>query len=113
MGAVNRDAGIITRIGKGDRKVVTPITEDVAAILDSCEGHRPENVFTYVRRQPGEGRGQRFPITPAGAKTHWRRLRARSGVKNFRFHDIRHDVATKLLRQTGNLKIVQKATSPG
>ncbi len=30
-------------------------------------------------------------------------------MKDFRFHDIRHDVATKLLRETGNLKIVQKA----
>jgi integrase len=106
---VNREAGIITRIGKRGRKITTPITADVAAILDACEGHHPEYVFTYIRRQPGKGRGERFPITPAGAKTHWRRLRAKSGVQNFRFHDIRHDVATKLLRETGNLKIVQKA----
>jgi integrase len=28
---------------------------------------------------------------------------------NFRFHDIRHDVGRKLLRDTGNLKLVQKA----
>ena len=28
---------------------------------------------------------------------------------DFRFHDIRHDVGTKLLRATGNLKLVQKA----
>ncbi len=25
-----------------------------------------------------------------------------------RFHDLRHDVGTKLLRQTGNLKLVQQ-----
>lgn len=30
-------------------------------------------------------------------------------IENFRFHDIRHDVGTKLLRETGNLKLVQKA----
>jgi site-specific recombinase XerD len=30
-------------------------------------------------------------------------------VKDFRFHDKRHDFATKLLRDTGNLKLVQKA----
>ena len=30
-------------------------------------------------------------------------------IEGFRFHDIRHDVGTKLLRDTGNLKLVQKA----
>jgi len=106
---VNWSAKLITTVGKRDRPVITPITEPVAAILAECKGHHEEYVFTYIRRQPGEGKGERFPITPGGAKTHWRRLRAKSGVENFRFHDIRHDVATKLLRETGNLKIVQKA----
>ena len=32
-----------------------------------------------------------------------------AGVQDFRFHDFRHDFATKLLRETGNLKIVQRA----
>ena len=36
-------------------------------------------------------------------------MRAKAGVKDFRFHDFRHDFATKLLRDTGNLKLVQKA----
>ena len=106
---VNWAAKLITTVGKRGRPVMTPITPGVAAILAECKGHHDEFVFTYVRRQPGEGKGQRFPITPGGAKTHWRRLQAKSGVKDFRFHDIRHDVATKLLRETGNLKIVQKA----
>ena len=30
-------------------------------------------------------------------------------MADFRFHDLRHDFATKLLRETGNLKLVQKA----
>ena len=108
---VNRAAGIITGIGKRGRKVTTPITSDVATILDACEGHHDAYVFTFVcqRTRGGQVKGHHYPITPAGAKTHWRRLRARSGVKDFRFHDIRHDVATKLLRATGNLKIVQRA----
>jgi site-specific recombinase XerD len=29
-------------------------------------------------------------------------------LSGFRFHDFRHDVATKVLRETGNLKTVQK-----
>ena len=39
----------------------------------------------------------------------WRRLRKRAGVTGFRFHDFRHDLGTKLLRETGNLKLVQRA----
>jgi len=33
----------------------------------------------------------------------------RYGVMGFRFHDYRYDFGTKLLRETGNLKLVQKA----
>jgi integrase len=29
-------------------------------------------------------------------------------VSDFRFHDFRHDLATKALRETGNLKLVQR-----
>ena len=40
--------------------------------------------------------------------TCWRRIRTAAGITDFRFHDFRHDLATKLLRDTGNLKLVQK-----
>jgi site-specific recombinase XerD len=36
-------------------------------------------------------------------------MRKRAGVKGFRFHDVRHDFATKLLRQTKKLKLVSIA----
>ena len=29
-------------------------------------------------------------------------------MTDFRFHDFRHDLATKALRETGNLKLVQR-----
>lgn len=107
---VNIFAKRITTTGKGGKQVSTPLTPAVAAILKRCEGHHPEYVFTYICKRPigDQIKGQRYPITPEGAKTQWRRLRKRSGVKNFRFHDIRHDVGTKILRRTGNLKLVQK-----
>jgi integrase len=53
-------------------------------------------------------KGQRYPITKNGLNACWRRIRAAADVANFRFHDFRHDLATKLLRDTGNLKLVQK-----
>ena len=38
-----------------------------------------------------------------------KRIRADARVSDFRFHDYRHDFATKLLRETRNLKLVQRA----
>lgn len=108
---VNWNTGQIRIQGKGRRWVTTPITPSVKAILDPLKGHDPEWVFTFVcRRTRGDQvKGRRYPITGDGAKSEWRRLRERAGLVDFRFHDIRHDVATKLLRETRNLKLVQQA----
>ena len=110
---VNVFAKKITTKGKGGHTVSTPITSAVKAILDQCRGHNKTWVFTYICRRAGNGRvkGQRYPITYENAKTQWRRGRERSGVQDFRLHDYRHDVATKLLRATGNLKLVQMVLS--
>lgn len=103
----------IVRIGKGGRRVVFPITPAIREILFPLQGQHPEFVFTYVaiygNKRLGRVRGQRYPLTYSGAKTAWQRLRASSGLADFRFHDFRHDFGTKLLRDSGNLKLVQKA----
>jgi len=108
---VNWEARAIVTTGKGSRHVSTPITDAVAAILEPLRGHHPEAVFTYVCRRPkaGHRKGERLPLTYAGAKSEWQAMRKRAGVKGFRFHDVRHDFATKLLRRTGNLKLVSRA----
>ena len=108
---VNWDAGVIRLIGKRGLPVSTPITPEIAAILTPLVGHHPEAVFTYACKRPkkGQRKGDRYPITYAGAKSEWQAMRARSGVTGFRFHDIRHDFATKLLRETRNLKLVSLA----
>jgi integrase len=110
---VNWAAGQITRTGKGGRLIVTPITPTIAGVLTPLIGHHPEWVFTYVARKTAAKRkkGRRYPITYSGAKTRWRRDRKAARLQDFRFHDFRHDLGTKLLRQTGNLKLVQKALS--
>jgi integrase len=110
---VNFSTRQIVRVGKGGRRIVFPITDTIREILFPLQGQHPEFVFTYVavygNRRLGRVRGQRYPLTVTGAKTAWQRMRAKSGVKDFRFHDYRHDFGTKLLRKTGNLKLVQKA----
>ncbi len=74
-------------------------------------GHHPDWVFTYIaqKTQKGRVRGQRYPITYDGSKTEWRRIRDRAKINDLRFHDLRHDFGSRLLRQTGNLKLAQKA----
>ncbi|WP_398482286.1 tyrosine-type recombinase/integrase [Tardiphaga sp.] len=110
---VNFGTRQIVRLGKGGRRVVFPITDTIREILFPLQGQHDEFVFTYVavygNKKLGRVRGQRYPLTLTGAKTAWQRLRAKAGVKDFRFHDYRHDFGTKLLRATGNLKLVQKA----
>jgi integrase len=108
---VDWEARQIRKAGKGGKLIAVPITSTVRMILWQLRGHHPEHVFTYVaaRTRAGRVKGQRYPLTYSGAKIEWRRLRKRAGVNDFRFHDFRHDVGTKLLRATGNLKLVQKA----
>lgn len=110
---VNFGTRQIVRLGKGGRRVVFPITPAVRDILFPLQGQHPEFCFTYVavygNRLLGRVRGRRYPLTYTGSKTAWQRLRVTSGLTDFRFHDFRHDFGTKLLRDSGNLKLVQKA----
>jgi integrase len=110
---VNFGTKQIVRLGKGKRRVVFPITDTIREILFPLQGQHPEFVFTYVaactNKRLGRVRGERYPLSYNGAKSAWQAMRARAGLKDFRFHDFRHDFGTKLLRDSGNLKLVQKA----
>jgi integrase len=110
---VNFGTRQIVRLGKGGRRVVFPITDSIRDILFPLQGQHPEFVFTYIaiygNKRLGRVRGERYRLTLNGARSAWHRMRTKSGVKDFRFHDCRHDFGTKLLRETGNLKLVQKA----
>jgi integrase len=108
---VDWDARQIRKTGKGGKLVMVPITSPIRAILWPLRGHHREQVFTYIAKRTRGGRvkGERYPLTYSGVKIVWRRLRKRAGVTGFRFHDFRHDLGTKLLRRTGNLKLVQQA----
>jgi integrase len=101
----------IKRKGKGGRDIIVPITPEIREILWPLRGHHPDRVFTYVAECTRDGRvkGQRYPITKNGLNACWRRIRTAAGLTDFRFHDFRHDLATKLLRDTGNLKTVMRA----
>lgn len=109
-------AKTITVRGKGDKFATIPLTGLMQAILSPLRGHHPEFVFTYVAvstrskaGKPHRIKGTRYPVTYEGLKTAWRRFGgAKAGIEDFRFHDQRHTVASRLLRESGNLKLVQK-----
>lgn len=73
-------------------------------------------VFTYVcertsparKDRPPRVRGMRYPFSKQGWTRKWKRALATAGIADFRWHDLRHDFATKITRSTGNLKITQR-----
>lgn len=107
---VNWSTNEILAIDKGDRRVWTPMPTSIRTILESCKGHHAVFVFTYVAQRTRDGRlkGQRYPIACSGASTIWKRVVRNAGIDDLRLHDNRHDTASKVLRKTGNLKVVSR-----
>lgn len=105
-----------TVIGKGRKgqptSRVIPMTEALYQLLWSQRGYHAEYVFTYeaARTSKRKGyervRGVRYKTTDAGLRTAMRRAVSGAGVTNLRFHDTRHTMATRTLRNS-NIKVVQ------
>ncbi|GJE18723.1 tyrosine-type recombinase/integrase [Methylobacterium marchantiae] len=108
--------GTISVVGKGDKPHVLPITDELQDLLVPLQGHHPEAVFTFVaqknrlcpRTKTRYVKGQRYPVTYEGLGTHFGRTVRKAGIKGFRIHDLRHTAATRTLRATGNLRLVQQ-----
>jgi integrase len=111
---VDWESETITVMQKGERPHTIPLTRSMRAIISSCRGQDAEFVFCYVaKRTRGKGadlckRGERYPVTYEGMKTEWRRKVKVDLDVDLRFHDMRHTRATRTLRKTGNLKVVQR-----
>lgn len=91
--------------GKGGKVSTIPLEPDVRDLLFPLQGRHETAIFCY---QTARGASAWKPITYNGLKTRWARDRAQSGVADYRWHDNRHTAATRLLRASGNVKIVQK-----
>lgn len=110
-------ASAIEIVGKGRRgaasqKRLIPITEEIREILWPLRNDHPQAVFTYVAQRRDARRcvqrGDIVPITYQGLKSRWRRDKVKSKVTDFRMHDLRHTALTRLVRETGNIKLAQK-----
>ena len=110
---IDFDAGRASFRVKGGKTHRIPLTE---AMLEHIKAQPKAcaQVFTFEARSTSNrfGRktikGVRYPFSVSGWSRQWQRALKEAGVDDFRFHDLRHTLATRLLRTTGNLKVVQK-----
>jgi len=135
---VKWDRGVIHMTGKGTgggKPVTVAITASIRAVLWPLYVGRADNagapeaakrVFTFVAERTLDkvikGRrhsfvtGRRYPITRDGLRRAWNTWRDRHGLRHgnnrLRWHDLRHDFASKLLRSIDSadgVKVVQAA----
>jgi len=81
---------------KGRRAFSLPLNDTAIEVLRRCKGRHPSRVFTY--------RGK--PIAWANTKA-WRQALKRAGIKNFRWHDLRHTWASWHVQHGTPLFVVQ------
>jgi integrase len=92
----------VTIRGKGGKVAQIPLT---AAMVKVLKPLKPDNAIGRVpvfRNMGGE------PLTYRALSAAFRTACEKAGVKNLRLHDLRHTAATRLLRETGNLRMVQR-----
>lgn len=88
--------------GQGKPPYKFRITRPLRAFLSAQPRVASGHVLTWVDRN-----GNRRPFNQ---NNHWMWDRAfdAAEIHDFRFHDFRHTFATRMLRHTGNLKLVQR-----
>ena len=81
---LNRRHAWVAAINSKNRKAIAvPLNETAMAVLLRQKGKHSTRVFTYAGK----------PLANAGTRA-WRRALVRAGIKNFRWHDLRHTWAT-------------------
>lgn len=90
----------ITVVMKGDRTHTLPLTPDLRELLWRQRGRHATQVWAHA-----DG----APVTVAAAVSAVRRALRKAGIEDFHpFHDLRHTAATRITRETGNLRHAQK-----
>lgn len=76
-------AWVVAEEAKAGQAIPVPLSPAAVQVVAEQRGRHPEYVFTY--------KGQ--PITQVGTKA-WRGALERAGIKDFRWHDLRHTWAS-------------------
>lgn len=95
---------------KGDDMMIFPINAELAALLSALPRSNVIENRRYVFTRVCEQTAERIPIVASGGVfgTVWRKSLSDAGIDNFRFHDMRHTFATRMLRKTQNISLVSK-----
>jgi integrase len=78
-----RTAWVHADQAKGGEAIGLPLNDEAMAVLQEEKGKHRERVFTFKGRPPGQVNTR-----------SWRNALQRAGIKNFRWHDLRHVWAT-------------------
>jgi integrase len=114
---INWQAGEATIINKGGADHSFPLSPAmVQLVLEQPKVDGCPFVFTYVcerhsparKDRPRRVKGNRYPFSEEGWIRKWQKALKAAGISDFRFHDLRHTSATRLVRQTGNLKAASR-----
>ena len=92
-----RRAWIHADQAKGRRAIAVPLNAEAMVVLREQEGKHPKRVFTFRGR----------PVSKAGTKA-WRAALERTGITNFRWHDLRHTWASWHVQNGTPLHILQE-----
>lgn len=98
-----------TKVKGGDTEV-RPLNASLVALIANQPKVGPF-VFTYVCRKSRAKRraGQRYPMTATVLRQRFDEARKAADLNGFRFHDLRHTAATRILRATQNLAVTKEA----
>jgi integrase len=95
---------------KGDELMIFPINSELAALLSALPKSNVMESRRYVFTRVDGHSAERIQIIASGGVfgTVWRKALMDAGIENFRFHDLRHTFATRMLRKTQNISLVSK-----
>ncbi|KEJ97401.1 Site-specific recombinase XerD [Pseudosulfitobacter pseudonitzschiae] len=95
---------------KGDELMFFPINAELAALLSAIPKSNVMESRRYVFTRVDGHSAERIQIVASGGVfgTVWRKALLDAGIDNFRFHDLRHTFATRMLRKTQNISLVSK-----
>ncbi len=82
---------------KMKKAIPVPLTDDAMAVLKSRRGQHPKYVFTYKGKSIGQ----------CNTKA-WKKALERAGIKNFRWHDLRHTWASWHVQSGTSLQELQQ-----
>ena len=116
-GRINWQAGEAIIEKKGGGFHAFPLsTAAIFLLLEQPQVDDCPFVFTYLcerpaptrKDRPARRKGVRYPFSKQGWGRKWRKAMTDAGLGDFRFHDLRHTTATRIMRASGNLKAASR-----